>query len=606
MSLPLFRKPLLLALAFWLTISAPVTGSPTSPLPHSPTPPLLYRVTLAAADRAARSALIARGIAIDAVNADTVTTVVDAVGLARLKELGLRPLAVTPLDFPPADSAYHNYAEMLAAVQQAATDYPDIVRVSNVGFSLEGRQIPAVKISDEPDLDDPTEPAVLFFALTHAREHLTVEMALETIRLFTASYGVDPALTNLVNTREIWVLPNVNPDGGEFDIASGYYVYWRKNRRPHPGGSFGVDLNRNYGYRWGCCGGSSANPTSELYRGPAPFSEPETQVVRDFALAHPDITAAISFHTYSELILYPYGYTYTDVPPDMDPDDHRAFVALAERMAQTNGYAPGQSSDLYITDGDSNDWLYGERGVFAFTFEMYPRESNPGFYPPASVIERETHRNHAAVIYLAGVADNPRKVVGIGGDATPPTVGLAITATEALLVGQPITLTLSATDDVGVTLAAWQVDGQTVALSTTTPFTATWTPAEPGRYTLQALAFDAGANQAVSEPITVTALALAQATLLLPDPAVLPLDATLTLYFSRPITGSTLALTFAPPVSFTVVSNDGAKAQILHAPFRPATGYELILEGGRGPDSILPMTRWTFRSELWRGYLPLP
>jgi hypothetical protein len=609
-----FAKPLLLALALWLLLSAPIASSSTSLLPCSPAPfppstpipPRAYQVTLPAADREARTRLVAQGIAIDAVNADTITTIVDADGLARLKELGLQLLAVTPLDFPPADSAYHNYTEMLAAVQQAAAAHPDIVRVSDAGMSLEGRTIPAVKISDEPDLDDPTEPAVLFFALTHAREHLTVEMALEVIRLFTEGYGVDPTLTNLVNTRELWVLPNVNPDGGEFDVAPGYYVYWRKNRRPNPGGSFGVDLNRNYGYRWGCCGGSSASPNSELYRGPAAFSEPETQVVRDFALAHLDLTAAISFHTYSELILYPYGYTYSDVPADMDPDDHRAFVALANQMAQTNGYVPGQGSDLYITDGDSNDWLYGARGVFAFTFEMYPRDSNPGFYPPADVIERETARNHAAVIYLAGVADNPRKVIGIGGDVTPPAVGLAITTTEPFLTGRPITLTITAADDVGVTLVAWQVDGQTVAMSTTLSFTATWTPTEPGTYTLQALAFDAGGNRAASEPITVTALTLAQATLLLPDPPVLPLDAPLSLSFTHPITGSTLALTFTPPISFTVISNDGTKAQILHAPFRPATEYELTLEGGRGPDCILPVTRWTFSSEPWRSYMPLP
>ena len=295
---------------------------------------------LPAADRTARTALTEAGVAIDAIGKDSAVTIVDADGLARLREQGMTPLSVAPLDFPPADSAYHNYAEMTTAIQQIAAAHPDITRVYTAGLSLEGRPILAVKISDAPDVDDPAEPAVLFFALTHAREHLTVEMGLEVIRLFTEGYGADPALTNLVNTREIWVLPNVNPDGGEYDIESGFYQWWRKNRRPNPGGSYGVDLNRNYGYRWGCCGGSSSNPSSELYRGPASFSEPETQVVRDFVLAHPDITAAITFHTYAELILYPYGYTYNNQPSDMDPNDYRAFVALARRMADTNGYTP--------------------------------------------------------------------------------------------------------------------------------------------------------------------------------------------------------------------------------------------------------------------------
>ena len=392
----------------------------------------------------------------------------------------------------------------VAAIEQTAAAHPDIVRVSTVGLSLEGRAILAVKISDEPAVDDPAEPAVLFMSLHHAREHLTVEMALEIIRLFTEGYGHDPALTNLVNTREIWVLPNINPDGGEYDIATGVYQYWRKNRRHNFDGSYGVDLNRNYGYRWGGPG-SSGWPTDETYRGPAAFSEPETQVVRDFVLAHPDITAAITFHTYAELILYPYGYTYDDLPTDMTLNDLMAFRKLADDMAATNGYVPQQASDLYTTSGDTVDWLYGERHIFGFTFEMYPRSYNPGFYPPGSVIERETQRNHAAVTYLAGVADNPRKVIGLGGDATLPKVTLEIAPPAPWLVGAPLTLTATATDDVGVTLVAWQVDGETVAMDTTAPFSTTWTPSAPGQYVVRALAFDAGANQGASGPVTVTA-----------------------------------------------------------------------------------------------------
>ena len=316
------------------------------------------------------------------------------------------------------------------------------------------------------------KPAVLFMALHHAREHLTVEMALEVIRLFTESYGRDPALTNLVNTREIWVLPNVNPDGGEYDVATGAYKWWRKNRRPNTDGSFGVDLNRNYGYRWGCCGGSSGNPGSDLYRGPAAFSESETQAVRDFVLAHPGITAAISFHTYAELILYPYGYTYDDLPVDMTLADLLTFRKLAGDMAATNGYTPQQASDLYPTSGDTVDWLYGTRGIFAFTFEMYPRYDPPGFYPSGGVIGRETARNRAAVAYLAAIADAPRKVIGLGGDMTAPEVALGLAPSAPWPVGTPITLTATVTDTVGVTLVAWEVDGEVVGMDATEPFSA--------------------------------------------------------------------------------------------------------------------------------------
>ena len=257
----------------------------------------MVRVTLPAADREARSALAARGLALETIGPDTVTVLMAQAGLAQLRSAGLTPIDVTLLDFPPADSAYHNYAELLAEIQAVAQAHPDIMQVRMVGRSVEGREIIAVKISDNPMVDEPGEPAVLFMALTHA-EHLTVEMALATIRLFAEQYGRDPAFTNLVEQRELYILPNVNPDGGEFDLATGYYQYWRKNRQPHADGAIGVDLNRNYGYRWGCCGGSSPIPSADTYRGPAPFSEPETQTVRDFVLAHPNITAAISFHTF--------------------------------------------------------------------------------------------------------------------------------------------------------------------------------------------------------------------------------------------------------------------------------------------------------------------
>ena len=499
----LARTTIAVVLALGVLLAA-VTAEAGPPV-EADGPPRLYTVVFAAPDRDARTRLAQTGVAIDAIGPGTVTSVVDAAGLARLQRQGLRPLAVTPLDFSPVDPAYHNYAEMVAAIEQAAAAYPDIVRLSTVGPSLEGRDILAVKISDEPAVEDPAEPAVLFMSLHHAREHLTVEMALKVIRLFTEGYGHDPALTNLVNTREIWVLPNINPDGGEYDIATGVYQYWRKNRRDNSDGTFGVDLNRNYGYRWGLDAGSSGIPGADTYRGPSAFSEPETRVVRDFVMAHPDITAAISFHTYAELILYPYGYTYEDQPADMTLDDLLAFRKLSGDMAASNGYIAQQASDLYTTSGDTVDWLYGSARHLRLHLRDVPALSNPGFYPPGDVIERETRRNTAAVTYLAGVADNPRKVIGLGGDATLPKVTLDITPPAPWLVGAPLTLTATATDDVGITLVAWQVDGETVAMDTTAPFSTTWTPSAPGPHMVRALAFDAGANQGASGPMTVTA-----------------------------------------------------------------------------------------------------
>ena len=117
--------------------------------------------------------------------------------------------------------------------------------------------MPLIKISDNVGTDE-NEPEILFNAHQHAREHLTVEMALYILHLLIDGYGTDSRITNLVNSREFWIVPDMNPDGGEYDIATGSYRSWRKNRQPNAGSSnVGTDLNRNWSYQWGCCGGSS-------------------------------------------------------------------------------------------------------------------------------------------------------------------------------------------------------------------------------------------------------------------------------------------------------------------------------------------------------------
>jgi hypothetical protein len=334
------------------------------------------------------------------------------------------------LAFPPADSNYHDYAEMVAEIQQAATDHPAIFSLFSMGTSYEGRTIWAGKISDNVSTDE-DEPEILLTHHQHAREHLTVEMALYTLRMLTDEYGSNSQITNLVDTREVWLVFDVNPDGGEYDIATGSYRSWRKNRQPNAGSQYvGTDLNRNWGYRWGCCGGSSGTFSSETYRGASAFSAPETQRIRDFVNSRvvsgeQQITVAIDFHTYGELVLWPYGYTFTDVPADMTQDDHNVLVTMGQAMAATNGYTPEQASDLYITDGTINDWLYGVYGIMNYTFEMYPVTSGQGgFYPPDEVIPAQTSRNRAAVLYLLEQADCPYDVIGKGaqycGGGTPP------------------------------------------------------------------------------------------------------------------------------------------------------------------------------------------
>lgn len=320
--------------------------------------------------------------------------------------------------FPAGDEAYHDYAETVAEIQQVATNHPDIFQIFSVGTSYEGRQIWAGKISDNVGVDE-DEPEVLFTHHQHAREHLTVEMALYTLHTLTDEYNVDQQVTDLVNSREIWLLFDLNPDGGEYDIATGSYRSWRKNRQPNPGSSsVGTDLNRNWGYKWGCCGGSSGTTGSETYRGAGPFSSTEDSVVRDFVNSRvvngkQQIKLALDLHSYGELVLWPMGYTFTDVPADLAQDDRDVMATMGQAMAATNGYTPQQASDLYITDGTSLDWLYGVHGIINFAFEMYPTTSTQGgFYPPDEVIPAQTSRNRAAILYLLDKADCPYKVIG--------------------------------------------------------------------------------------------------------------------------------------------------------------------------------------------------
>jgi carboxypeptidase T len=356
-----------------------------------------------------------RLLVIPLVVAALLATTVDAAA-GRFVTPSLAPSALSN-EFPAGWTGFHTYGEMSAdidaVVAAAAVAHPNIIRKFSIGKSYQGRELWAVKISDNVDVDE-AEPEVLFDGLHHAREHMAVEMTLAIMHWLVDGYGSDPTITNLVDNREIWIVFNVNPDGGEYDIAGGKYHYWRKNRQPTPGStSIGTDLNRNYDNHWGCCGGASSNPASNLFRGPRAFSAPETRAMRDFINSRvvngrQQIRTAITFHTSGRLILWAYGYTKTDVPGDMTSADHAVTVAMAKAMAATNGYKPEQASDLYIDSGTERDWEYGRHRIFAYTFELTPG----GAYPDDSTIGPETRRNKTAILYLIGKAACPYAVIG--------------------------------------------------------------------------------------------------------------------------------------------------------------------------------------------------
>jgi hypothetical protein len=299
----------------------------------------------------------------------------------------------------PDAGLYHTYAEINSELHQLAAAHPQIAQVSSIGKSVEGRDLWAIKISDNVAQEEP-ESTVVFLGAHHAREWISVDVPFLLAKYFLNQYGADTTITRLVNQAEIWVVPMVNPDGHQYSVAT--ERLWRKNRRNNGDGTFGVDLNRNYSYQWGGPG-SSGDTFSDIYRGAAPFSEPETQAVRDF-LRQQRPRSLISYHNFSQLILYPWGYTNNPAPDQTLM--HTLAVAMADRIRAVHhvSYTPEQSSDLYLSSGDTTDWLYGVFGVPNFTIELRPRSTSPGFELPESEIAPTFEENLPAALYLVNWA----------------------------------------------------------------------------------------------------------------------------------------------------------------------------------------------------------
>ncbi|RSM60054.1 hypothetical protein DMH04_54750 [Kibdelosporangium aridum] len=465
---------LALAVALSFVVLSPGTAGPSSSAPQRTSAE--YQVEGVKTSKQ-RSRIASTGAAVTYVEHGVVGITATPDEVEQIKQLGfsVRSQAAPTqpdtgiLDFPPADSKYHNFTELTAEVNAAAANFPAIVSKQVIGKSYEGRDLIAIKISDNAATDE-AEPEVLFTAHQHAREHLTKEMALYLLNQLTTGYGSDQRITNIVNSREIWLLPDLNPDGGEYDIATGSYRSWRKNRQPNAGSSnVGTDLNRNWAFKWGCCGGSSGSTGSETYRGPAPESSPEVKAFADFVRGRnvggvQQIKTGIDFHTYSELILWPYGYTYDDLAPGMTADDQSTFATIGRNMAGTNNYTPEQSSDLYITDGSIDDWLWGDQKIFGYTFEMYPKgASGGGFYPPDEVIDRETARNKEAVLQLLEISDCPQRAIGkeqqYCGTTPPPGPGPYENATDVQIpdAGSAVTSSIAVANRDGNAPAALKV-----------------------------------------------------------------------------------------------------------------------------------------------------
>ena len=299
----------------------------------------------------------------------------------------------------PFDS-YMTFPEMVAFINDLATARPDLCEVINIGSSLEGRPIWVLHITGD---GDGPKPGVFYHGLQHCREWITGAMVLYLADHLVNNYDIDPCVRAVVDQTDFYLAPCVNPDGYEYTWTPNNRL-WRKNRRNNGNGSFGVDLNRNWGYQWGFDNsGSSSSTSSETYRGPSAFSEPETQVLRDFILANPNIRAYMDYHSYSQLILWPYGYANVEAPePDRTAYDLVGFQMQALIQAvHGRFYAAGPIwSTIYPVNGGSVDWVYGSKGRFAYSIEL--RDTGEfGFLLPPEQIIPNCEENLPAIVYLS-------------------------------------------------------------------------------------------------------------------------------------------------------------------------------------------------------------
>jgi len=296
-------------------------------------------------------------------------------------------------------------------LRMMASSHADIARLVSFGKSIEGRDLWALHINTSPEAlarGTSGKPGIIYVANHHAREHLSTELPLMYAQHLLQNRGT-PEVQALLDSRDIWIIPMLNPDGTEFDISTGRYQYWRKNRRNNGNGTFGVDLNRNYGFQWGT-GGSSTDSSSDVYMGPTSFSEPETQAFKAFVEGLPNVKILLSIHTFSELILYPWGHTHDSISNKQDLMVHEK---MARTMAGWNKYTPQQSSDLYIASGDTTDWSYGKLGIISFTFELSPANTGGpgGFYPGATMIDKAFNANLKPMLYLLDLANDPGRAL---------------------------------------------------------------------------------------------------------------------------------------------------------------------------------------------------
>lgn len=362
--------------------------------------------------------LIGDIIHLDGMNGDTVFSMVNDYDLEQIKiYLPFLVSTITTIEvndnpgeedeYPQGDEKFYTYTEMEEKFRELQRNYPQFVKMISFGESFEGRQLWGLHISDQSDKTP--KPGILITGSHHAREHLSTDVPIRIAEQLIIN-SKNKKLASLISNRDIYFMPMVNPDGAMWDIRGRSYKIWRKNMRSANGGrAYGVDLNRNYSHGWGGPG-SSDSPASDIYHGASPFSEPETQAIKKFIERNPTIRVLLSFHSFSELILYPWGNTTSPLPNERD---QKTYEVMAQEMSRWNNYQAMQASELYVASGDTCDWAWAQHNIFCFTFELSPKyQWGPGgFYPGAKAIDPTVKANYNPVLYLIDVANNPYKVI---------------------------------------------------------------------------------------------------------------------------------------------------------------------------------------------------
>ncbi len=319
---------------------------------------------------------------------------------------------------------FYTYTELQAVLDSMTKKFPQLITAKQPldnTTTAQGRKVFYVKISDNPNNAE-TEPQVLYTSLHHAREAESMAQLLYYMWYLLENYATHPEIKYLVDHTELYFIPCVNPDG---------YVYnqttnpngggmQRKNRSANSDGTYGTDLNRNYGYKWGFDNqGSSPLTNSDTYRGASAFSEKETQMMKNFCTTH-KFKIAVNYHGFGNMIIYPWGYQANLYTPD-----DAIYKKYSELMAQCNSYLPGTPNNTvgYTGNGNSDDWMYGEQASKPSIIEFSPEVGTPddGFWPAKNriiPIAQNLVQQNISIARLAGVYAEVKNTSEILGSQT--------------------------------------------------------------------------------------------------------------------------------------------------------------------------------------------